>query len=105
MTDIDVSRSTPPRPVFDAELVPGLEAVRSLIPALTVEGLPELRRRFSDGMPGVPAQDLTAAGMVTVEEREVPGPPGGPSVTLLILRPCGVTAPLPGIYHVHGGGM
>lgn len=41
---------------------------------------------------------------VTLERRKAPGPSGAPEVELLFYRPQNSTAPLPCIYHVHGGG-
>ncbi|WP_189264962.1 alpha/beta hydrolase [Streptomyces fuscichromogenes] len=38
-----------------------------------------------------------------MEERQVPGPEGGPDVTLLILSPAEDRGPKAGIFHVHGG--
>jgi acetyl esterase/lipase len=42
---------------------------------------------------------------VTTEDRAVPGPEGGPDISVRIYRPVGATAALPGIYYIHGGGM
>jgi len=106
MTDTTSTPLRPIRPAWDAELVPGLKTMESLFP---VRGAPILETTrqlmMTGGIPGAPAVDLTAGGLVTIEEREVPGPSGGPNITLLVLRPTAATAPLPGIYHVHGGGM
>jgi acetyl esterase/lipase len=96
---------TPIRPPFDPELVPALELIRSALPQLSIEGLPEMRRMTADGMPGMPPVDLTANGAVRVEERQVPGPDGEPDITLLILSPAAGAGPWPAIYHTHGGGM
>ncbi|MBO3741375.1 alpha/beta hydrolase [Actinoplanes sp. NEAU-H7] len=60
---------------------------------------------MSSGPPGAPAPDLTAGGLVTVEDRVVPGPAGEPDVTVLILRPATASGPVAGIYHIHSGGM
>jgi hypothetical protein len=48
---------------------------------------------------------LRRDGAVSVEERRVPGPSGAPDISLLILRLAGNPGPVPGIYHIHGGGM
>ena len=40
----------------------------------------------------------------SLEIRTVPGPVGAPDVVLHIYKPDGVAAPLPAIYHIHGGG-
>ncbi|MEU3778767.1 alpha/beta hydrolase, partial [Streptomyces sp. NPDC032472] len=46
-----------------------------------------------------------ADGRFEVEELRVPGPPGGPEVTLVSARPAGLARPLPLLYYMHGGGM
>jgi acetyl esterase/lipase len=50
-------------------------------------------------------QELQRDGTFLVEDRSVPGPQGAPDITLLICRPASATAPVPVIYHTHGGGM
>ena len=42
---------------------------------------------------------------VTKEDRTVPGPDGGPDITVRVYRPVNAAGPLPGIYFIHGGGM
>ncbi|GGR55902.1 acetyl esterase/lipase [Nocardioides luteus] len=106
MTDpTPVYRDTPPRPPFDPELVPVLEAALETNLPLSTETLDEKRRLIIDGPPDVLPVDLTAGGAVRVEEREVPGPEGAPDVTLLILSPALDGPPRPAIYYAHGGGM
>ena len=42
---------------------------------------------------------------VEVEDHEVPGPPGAPSVIVRVYRPADAAAePLPCVYWIHGGG-
>lgn len=95
---------TPPPPL-DPELVGALAAVREMIPGpLTPAQLPALREAPPDWVPQVTDDDLRRGGRFDVEERLVPGAPGGPDVPLLICRPVGVTT-APVIYHIHGGGM
>ncbi|WP_432830045.1 alpha/beta hydrolase [Dactylosporangium sp. CA-092794] len=96
---------TPVRPPFDAELAALLEGIREMLLPPSVETLPASREATANGVPGTPAADLTADGAVTVEEREVPGPPGEPDVTVVILRPVNAAGPAAGLYHIHGGGM
>ncbi|GAB3487106.1 hypothetical protein GCM10027440_32500 [Nocardiopsis coralliicola] len=106
MPDTDaepVFTDTPIRPPFDAELVPVLEAALKNYARFTPESLHIIRQ--SPKAFGMAEPDLTAGGSVTLEERQVPGPAGEPDVTVLILRPRNAAAPLPGIYHTHGGGM
>ena len=95
---------TPIRPPFDPELVDTLEAIREAMGPITAERLPTIRATIREAK-GVAPVDLTVGGAVLVEERTAPGPDGEPDITLLILRPAGDNDPLPGIYHVHGGGM
>ena len=42
---------------------------------------------------------------VTTDDHTVPGPDGAPDITVRVYRPAGATGTLPGIYHIHGGGM
>jgi acetyl esterase/lipase len=60
------------------------------------EGMEGLFATFSDGLEPI-------AG-VTTETVTIPGPDGN-EITLYVHRPTGVDAPLPGVVHMHGGGM
>ncbi|MFE4667504.1 alpha/beta hydrolase [Streptomyces sp. NPDC056716] len=93
------------RPPFDPELTPVVEALPALLPSLSDEVLPSLRRAATAGFTAAGAADLTADGRVSVEERQVPGPEGAPDITLLILRPTAAHEPVAALYHMHGGGM
>lgn len=107
MTDTipGVFADRPIRPPFDVEIEAALAAVRADALPFTMQNLPAIRQMIADGPPGVEPVDLSADGAVVVEERDVPGPTGAPDITLLILRPADVAAPLPAIYNIHGGGM
>lgn len=96
---------TPVRPPFDPELVPVLDAARQDLPTFSADSLAAMRRQATEGRPGTDPVDLTVGGAVRVEERQVPGPEGAPDITLLILSPASPCAPLPAVYHTHGGGM
>jgi acetyl esterase/lipase len=48
---------------------------------------------------------LRRGGAIEFEELTVPGPAGAPDISLLVCRPAGITAPAPGVYYIHGGGM
>lgn len=50
-------------------------------------------------------EQIRRDGAFQVSERQVPGPPGGPPLSLLICRPTGAPRPYPVIYNTHGGGM
>lgn len=110
MTTVDPPVTAEPpvveRPPFDPEIAPVLPVLREVMPGLSDETLPTMRQVLDEGLPGVPAPDLTAGGTVLVEERQVPGPEGAPEITLLILRPSApASIRLAGIYTIHGGGM
>ena len=97
-----VTRTHPP---FDPELA----AVLAALPAemnrqLNLETVAAERSRIA-AMLSVPDELLRRDGAVDVEERRVPGPAGAPDISLLILRPAGLAGAVPGIYHIHGGGM
>ncbi|MFH9942925.1 alpha/beta hydrolase [Streptomyces murinus] len=88
-------------PPFDPELAACLESLGdAAAPGFRLEDLDAARRGTC-----LAAPDLTAGGVFEVSEYAVPGPPGAPGIPLLVCRPRGTTAPLPVLYHVHGGGM
>jgi acetyl esterase/lipase len=66
-----------------------------MIPLMRVEG----------GGEPVPDDELRRDGTFAISERQVPGPPGAPDISLLICSPTGVSAPTAAIYNIHGGGM
>jgi acetyl esterase/lipase len=94
-----------PPPPFDPELLPAISAMAQAAgPALTLEMIPAIRQ--APPMSPVPSiEDMRRGGAFDVTERLVPGPAGAPDVSLLICRPAGVTAPVPCLYYIHGGGM
>ncbi|NEW27070.1 alpha/beta hydrolase [Nocardia cyriacigeorgica] len=96
--------SIPVRPSYDPELVPVLQAMRSVLPRLSSDTLEEVRKlSVKDGFPGRPSPDLTAGGKVRVDERTIPGP--AQEMNLIVLTPTVGTGPWPLLYCVHGGGM
>ncbi|SHN39703.1 alpha/beta hydrolase [Cryptosporangium aurantiacum] len=108
-TSAEESSAVPvgPPPPFDPELAAALRVINESLPP---DGFanPAIFAALRQGGPGAePASDeeLTRGGAFTLEERTVPGPEGAPDITLLILSPTGTTAPVPVIYHMHGGGM
>ena len=91
-------------PPFDPELGAALAAVAERIPpTLTPADIPTQRERMRQVR--LSDDDLRREGRITIEEREVPGPSGAPAISLLVCRPAGIRAPVPGVYHTHGGGM
>lgn len=97
---MDVTRTHPP---FDPEL----SAVLAALPAGMNRplNLDTVAADRSWAVGAVPDELLRRDGAVDVEERRVPGPHGAPDISVLILRPAGLAGPVPGIYHIHGGGM
>ena len=83
------------RHLVDPEVAPLLDHWPTT--TLTTELLPVARNR------SIPFSPTETTG-VTLEHRDVPGPPGAPDIGLLIYRPAEITEPLPAIYHIHGGG-
>ncbi|MER6026139.1 alpha/beta hydrolase [Streptomyces sp. NPDC001851] len=72
---------------------------------LTPQNLAERQERDAVARPRPTVLELRAEGRFEVEELHVPGPPGGPEVTLVSGRPAGIAGPLPLLYYMHGGGM
>ncbi|MEU6769709.1 alpha/beta hydrolase fold domain-containing protein [Streptomyces sp. NPDC046759] len=92
-------------PPFDRELSAALELLRDpSAPGFALDELESVRATSSELLGLL---DLTLDGAFEVEDRKVPGPEDAPDVSLLICRPAHTesTAPLPVLYHVHGGGM
>ncbi|MGW7267455.1 alpha/beta hydrolase [Streptomyces sp. NPDC054842] len=88
-------------PPFDRELA---VALTEFAPSpLTPELVPGSREVGAALRPTDEA--LSREETFTVEDREVPGPPGAPAVSLLVCRPAAARGPLPVVYFVHGGGM
>ncbi|MEU6864248.1 alpha/beta hydrolase [Streptomyces sp. NPDC046876] len=93
-------------PPLDPELAAALAALGG--PArepLTLENLAARQERDAATRPRPTVRELAADGRFEVEELRVPGPPGGPEVTLVSARPAGRARPLPLLYYMHGGGM
>ncbi|MGW4569172.1 alpha/beta hydrolase, partial [Streptomyces sp. NPDC004561] len=93
-------------PPFDPELAASLEQIEDVAePGFSMDDIDTARRYAGDEL--LPLLDLTMGGAFEVADHAVPGPAGAPHVSLLVCRPASATAtaPLPVIYHVHGGGM
>lgn len=89
------------RPPFDHELAAALDARRAeVVVTLHPEEIGELRLRAA-GPDDVAA---ASAGFRTTVHR-APGPPGGPDVEVVLLRPTGAGGPVPCLLHLHGGGL
>jgi acetyl esterase/lipase len=93
-------------PPFDPELSVVLAALaEEAKEPITPESLRARQQRDATARPRPTAADLRADGRFEVEELRVPGPPGGPDVTLVSARPSGLAGPLPLLYYLHGGAM
>ncbi|MEU2060590.1 alpha/beta hydrolase [Streptomyces sp. NPDC013455] len=89
-------------PPFDRELAAALERYGdALSPGFSPADLDAVRQQGA----AVAALGLPLDGAFETEDRTVPGPAGAPDVSLLVCRPTAAPAPLPVIYHVHGGGL
>ncbi|MQY36539.1 Acetyl esterase [Streptomyces sp. RB17] len=96
----------PDAPPLDPELAVALsELGHDVREPFTPENLAARRERDAAARPRPTAGDLRAGGRFEVEELRVPGPPGGPDVTLVMARRAGLAGPLPLLYYMHGGGM
>jgi acetyl esterase/lipase len=93
-------------PPFDPELSAALAEMPDLQHPLLPEDIPVWREGMAQ-MLTLADEALRRGGAVEVEERQIPGPDGAPDLSVLILRPAhgGRGRALPGIYHIHGGGM
>lgn len=94
-------------PPFDPELgtVVAALGLASREP-ITPDTLQARRERDASKRPRPTAGELGADGLFEVTELSVPGPPGGPDVTLVSARPSGLAGRrLPLLYYMHGGAM
>ncbi|UUU27241.1 alpha/beta hydrolase [Streptomyces sp. DSM 40750] len=71
----------------------------------TPDDIPAARERFNGGIPLMTDDELSCGGLLEIQERAVPGPPGAPDVSLLICRPAHGAEPRPIVYFTHPGGM
>ncbi|WP_020659296.1 alpha/beta hydrolase [Amycolatopsis benzoatilytica] len=95
-----MTRTHPP---FDPELAAALKAVHEhLSPRITPQDIEALR---TNPLFAVVDEDLSRNGTVELRDLSVTGPPDGPEIRLLVLRPAGLPPGAPVFYHIHGGGM
>jgi acetyl esterase/lipase len=87
---------------IDPELVPYLEAFKTMRLDLNTSGLQQMRDGIRTMLDSVP---LRRPPSVVVEDAVVPGPDGDPDVLLRLYRPRSSPAPTPVLYWMHGGGM
>lgn len=96
----------PPTPVpFDPALNVVLEGMpRSGGPAPSLETI-ALMRAAGAAMPVPSVADVIGTRGIDAGERLIPGPEGAPDLEITVLRPRNATAPVPGLFNIHGGGM
>ena len=84
---------------------PELAKMLALLPdtPLTIDNPEQARANFVELVASM-SSDLDRTG-VSVENRLIPGPAGAPEVPVRIYTPEGVSAPVPGILQIHGGGF
>lgn len=91
---------------IDPESKAGLDVLLELVPG-GFGAIPEIneRRAALKQVFNAMTADLPPNENVITEDCVVPGPDGSPDIGVRIFRPTGATGVLPGIYHIHGGGM
>jgi acetyl esterase/lipase len=87
------------RNLVDPELLGGLNAIPRF--DVTRETLANVRAELNSVI-GPP--ENYARSDVTIEAREIDGPPGAPRLTVLLYRPTNRSGKLPVLLHMHGGG-
>ena len=94
----DTTTATRPRPPYDPELAPTLDA-SPLPQTVTIDMVQGLRANpFTP-----PVDDLLASHAIDREDHSIAAPGG--DLTVTVFRPRGVTGLRPGIVFLHGGGM
>jgi acetyl esterase/lipase len=83
------------RHLVDPETLAALDQVPA--PVFSDENLAAIREA------GPPQLDFSPN--VTVSERIVPGVGGNPDIRVIIVKPFGIQAGAPGLFHIHGGGF
>ena len=94
---------TPRYPYVDAELLPSLRARAAHMRRPLEPGGVEAARALVAQLVHDDAA-LTRGGAVVLEEHVAPSTDFTPDIPMLVLRPAGHTAALPGILYIHGGG-
>ncbi|WP_448955554.1 alpha/beta hydrolase [Labrys neptuniae] len=106
----DPIKAVPVDPELEAALAATIGGPDASLPPLTAETIVEVRAALNEAWRGV--ADLAADLPIEVSEHVAPGPDGAPEIALTLLAPKGHaariaagTAPVPGIFNIHGGGM
>jgi len=96
-TDYSVQSVMSSKSLVDPDLAPFLDTFPTV--RFSADILPLIRARAMP-YPG----EAAGAGLVDLEELDVPGPAGAPAVPVRIYRPHGAGGGLPCVLHIHGGG-
>jgi acetyl esterase/lipase len=83
---------------------PELAAITDLIPALDLND-PVAARAGFESMLATLRSDIPGVEQLDIADRLVPGWEGDPDVPVRVYRPKGLTAAVPGIVMIHGGGF
>ena len=91
---------------IDPESRAALDALLEIVPG-GFGAIPDIneRRATVKQLFNAMTAELAPNDNVVTEDRVVPGPEGSPDIGVRIFRPTGSAGVLPGIYHIHGGGM
>ena len=91
---------------IDPESLTGLDALLELVPG-GVSRIPDIveRRAVSKRLLDAATAELPPNENVVTEDRVIAGPDGQAVVSVRVYRPASTVGELPGIYHMHGGGM
>ncbi len=91
---------------IDPESLEGLDALLNLVPG-GVSRIPDIveRRATTKRLRDMATADLPPNRNVVTENTIIDGTDGKPDIALGVFRPANATGELPGIYHMHGGGM
>lgn len=89
------------RHLVDPALLPVLDAFPTM--ALSDELLAPMREAERFAQLPIP-RDPAADEAIELSVRSAPGPDGAPNISLHVYKPRAAQAPLPCIFHIHGGG-
>src|SRR5690625_2117342 len=97
--------TTPELPVvpFDPEITPILKAMPAMTAPPTVAEIPAMRE--GPGLPVPRIEEIIGDRPIRAADRTIPGPDDAPELEITIISPRDLTAPVPGLYNIHGGGM
>jgi acetyl esterase/lipase len=88
-------------PPFDPELAAVLASFGDGPPTVTAQMIPAIRQM----MPATSPADVIGDRPIVYADREIPGPPGAPSLTVTVAQRPDRKPGGPAVYYIHGGGM